>query len=155
VILTLLVMAVVALAAAALAFWQQQQRRGAPTAARGEPPTSLDRSDFRAPRAPWLIAVFTSATCSSCAAVLTELSSHESGEIVVVDVEIGVDPELHKKYAIDSVPTAVIADATGDAKLAFVGPLGPEHRTALATTLHGAHDHHDHDHGDHHDHDHD
>lgn len=152
-IFTLLVMAVVALAAAALAFWQQQQRRGAPTAARGEPPTSLDRSDFRAPHAPWLIAVFTSATCSSCAAVLTELSSHENGEIVVVDVEIGVDPELHKKYAIDSVPTAVIADVTGDAKLAFVGPLGPEHRAALATTLHGAHDHHEHDHGDHHHHD--
>ena len=149
-------MAVVAVAAAALAFWQQQQRRAAPTTARGEPPTSLDRRDFRAPDAPWLIAVFTSATCSSCAAVLTELSGHESSAIVVVDVEIGVDPELHKKYAIESVPTAVIADATGDAKLAFVGPLGPEHRAALATTVHGAHDHHGHDHDhDHHHHDHD
>ncbi len=151
-ILTLLLMAVVAAAAAALAFWQRRQRRGAPTVARGEPPTSLDRRDFRAPDAPWLIAVFTSATCSSCAAVLTELSGHESGDVVVVDVEVGVDPKLHTKYGIDSVPTAVIADSTGDAKLAFVGPLGPEHRAALATTLHGDHDHHDHDHH-HHDHD--
>ena len=152
--LTLLLMAVVALAAAALAFFQQRQRGAAPTVARGEPPTSLDRRDFRAPDAPWLIAVFTSATCSSCAAVLTELSAHESADIVVVDVEIGVDPELHRKYAIESVPTAVVADATGDAKLAFVGPLGPDHRAALTRTVldpvpHDHDHHHDHEDGDH------
>ena len=134
---TLIVMAIAAAAAVALALWQQRRQRAAPTAARGEPPTSLDRRDFRDPEAPWLIAVFTSATCSSCAAVLAELREQESADVVVADVEVAAEPRLHRKYAIDSVPTAVIADATGDAKLAFVGPLGPDHRAALATTLGG------------------
>lgn len=133
--ITLVIMAAAALAAAALAYQQQRQRRSAPTIARGEPPTSLDRSDFRSPDAAWLVAVFTSATCSSCEAVLAELNSHASDQIVVTNVEVSADADLHKKYGIDSVPTAVIVDATGDAKLAFVGPLGPDHREALATTL--------------------
>jgi len=128
-------MAIVAAAAIALAVWQQRQQAVAPTATRGEPPTALDRRDFRGPDAPWLIAVFTSATCSSCAAVLAELRERESSEIVVAEVEVGAEARLHRKYAIESVPTAVIADVTGDAKLAFIGPLGPEHRAALATTL--------------------
>ncbi|MEM7095590.1 MAG: thioredoxin domain-containing protein [Actinomycetota bacterium] len=132
---TLIVMAVVAAAATALAVLQQRGRAAAPTVARGEPPTSLDRRDFRGPNAPWLIAVFSSASCSSCAAVLAELREHESSDVVVVDVEIGDEPGLHSKYGIESVPTAVIADAGGDAKLAFVGPLGPDHREALHTTL--------------------
>lgn len=133
--LTLIIMAIAAAAAIALAAWQQGQRRAAPTVARGEPPTSLDRRDFRSPDAPWLIAVFTSATCSSCAAVLTELRTHDGTEVVVVDVEIGDEPALHSKYGIESVPTAVIADVTGNAKLAFVGPLGPDHRAALGELL--------------------
>ena len=79
--------------------------------------------------------MFSSATCASCAAVLAELQGWENDDVAVTEVEVGAEPGLHQKYGIDSVPTAVIADASGDAKLAFVGPLGPEHRAALATTL--------------------
>lgn len=133
--ITLVIMIAAALVAAALALWQQRQGRSAPTATPGEPPTSLDRNDFRGADAAWLIAVFTSATCSSCEAVLAELNGYATDQVVVTNVEVAADAALHKKYAIDSVPTAVIVDATGDAKLACVGPLGPDHRAALATTL--------------------
>ncbi len=39
----------------------------APTQARWAVPAQLDRADFARPDAPWLVAVFTSATCDSCA----------------------------------------------------------------------------------------
>ena len=129
--LTLIAMAAVAGVAAMAAWWQQQQRRPAPTAVPGVPPGSLDRSEFRAPTAPVLIAVFTSETCSSCDAVWAELSGYESPMIATQNVEVGAEPDLHKRYKIESVPTAVIVDASGDTQAAFVGPLGPDHREAL------------------------
>lgn len=133
---TVLLMGVVALGAFGLARSLTNRMTAAPTNTPNDPPGSLDRSDFRAPTAEWLIAVFTSATCSSCAAVLSELRGHESASVVVEDVEVGASGELHRKYNIDSVPTAVIVDGSGTTHLAFVGPLGPDHRAALNTTLH-------------------
>ena len=131
-VLTLFVMAAVAGVAAMAAWWQQQRHRPAPTAAPGVPPGNLDRSDFRAPDAPLLIAVFTSETCSSCDAVWAELSGYESPVVATQNVEVGEEAALHKRYNIDSVPTAVVVDATGETQAAFVGPLGPDHRQVLA-----------------------
>lgn len=134
-LLTLLIMAGAAALVALVVALQQRSQPGAPTAARDEPPTSLDRSDFRSPQSEWLIAVFTSATCASCAAVVAELRGFGSSQVVVVEVEVGSDPELHRKYAIGSVPTAVVAARDGDARLGIVGPIGPDHRAALSETL--------------------
>lgn len=128
---TLAIMAVVAVVAGALGWLFQQRSRPAPTVVQGAPPGSLDRRDFRAPEAPLLIAVFTSATCSSCDAVWGELSGYESASVATQNVEVGDEPELHARYSIESVPTAVIVDANGETQAAFVGPLGPDHRRVL------------------------
>ena len=132
---TLLVMVAVAAVAGMAAWWQQQRLRPAPTTTPGAPPGSLDRSDFRAPEAPLLIAVFTSKTCSSCDAVWAELSGYESETVVTQNVEVGADAALHARYKIESVPTAVIVDSTGDSQVAFVGPLGPDQRQSLKELL--------------------
>ena len=134
-VITLLVMAAVAAVAGLAAWWQQQQARPAPTVTPGAPPGSLDRADFRAPEAPLLIAVFTSETCSSCDAVWAELAGYESPTVVTQNVEVGAEPALHKRYKIDSVPTAVIVDRRGETQAAFVGPLGPDHRQVLADLI--------------------
>ncbi|MGZ0178478.1 MAG: hypothetical protein ACKVIQ_16560 [Acidimicrobiales bacterium] len=128
---TLLVMVAVAVLAGMTAWWQQQRVRPAPTSTRGAPPASLDRREFLAPTAPLLIAVFTSETCSSCDGVWAELSGYESATVAAQNVEVTADSALHTRYKIDSVPTAVIVDATGETQAAFVGPLGPNHRIAL------------------------
>ena len=78
-----------------------------------------------------MIAVFTSATCSSCDAVWGELSGYESDLVAAQNVEVGEEPDIHKRYQIESVPTAVIVDASGETQAAFVGPLGPDHRRVL------------------------
>lgn len=128
---TLLVMVAVAALAGMAAWCQQQRGRPAPTSTPGAPPASLVRSEFLAPTAPLLIAVFTSETCSSCDAVWAELSSYESATVAAQNVGVTADPALHSRYKIDSVPTALIVDAAGDTQAAFVGPLGPDQRTVL------------------------
>lgn len=130
-ITTLLVMAAVAAVAGLVAWLQQQRYRPAPTTTPGAPPGSLDRRDFRAPDAPVLIAVFTSATCSSCEAVWAELAGYESSSIATQNIEVGSEAALHARYNIDSVPTSVIVDRSGETQAAFVGPIGPDHREVL------------------------
>lgn len=129
--ITLAIMAAAAVVAVAAAWWQRSRVRPAPTATPGVPPGQLDRSDFRAPEAPLLIAVFTSATCSSCAAVWAELEGYEGPTVATQDVELAAEPQLHKRYKIESVPTAVVVDQAGQTQAAFVGPLGPDHRSVL------------------------
>lgn len=132
---TVFVMVAVAALAGMAAWWQQQQHRAAPTPTPGAPPANLDRSDFRSPDAPILIVVFTSETCSSCDAVWAELSGYESSTIATQNVEVSAEAALHKRYNIDSVPTAVIVDNLGDSQAAFIGPIGPDHREVLRSIV--------------------
>ena len=56
-------------ALAVAAYLQRRQRPPAPIRTGYSVPAQVDRADFDRPEAPWLVAVFTSATCSSCAGV--------------------------------------------------------------------------------------
>ena len=67
--------------------------------------------------------MFTSASCSTCAAVLDKSVVLRSDDVDVVDVEYTARGDLHRRYSIDAVPTLLIADATGEVQAAFVGPV--------------------------------
>ena len=99
-----------------------RRRPDAPTQARWAVPTQLDREDFARPEAPWLVAVFTSATCDSCAGVVAKAAPLDSDEVAVQEVEVGAQPDLHRRYSIDAVPCLVLADAEGVVRASFVGP---------------------------------
>jgi len=114
--------AVVVVVAAVVAFVVERRRPDAPTQARWAVPTQLDRADFGRPEAPWLVALFTSATCDSCARVIEKAKVLASGEVVVEDVEIGEKPDLHRRYHVEAVPTIVVADGEGVVRASFVGP---------------------------------
>lgn len=86
-------------------------------------PAQLDRVDFDRADAPWLVAVFTSASCDTCAGVRAKAAVLESSEVAVVDVEYGQARALHDRYGIDAVPTLVIADHAGVVSRSFVGPM--------------------------------
>lgn len=122
---------VIALAAAAVAFAAIVQRRrpDPPTAAMREysAPTQLDRQDFLHPERPWLVAVFSSASCTTCAAVRTAAAPLDSGEVAVHDVEVGERKDLHERYRVEAVPTTVIADADGVVVRSFMGPVSATH----------------------------
>ena len=58
-----------------------------PTQVSYEAPTQLDRTDFPDATAPWLVAVFSSATCTTCADVIRKAGVLRTEAVDVVDVE--------------------------------------------------------------------
>jgi hypothetical protein len=119
----LLIALALAVAAGGVAFALQRRR---PRTAVGPPqwhvPGSLDRNDFERPDAPWLVAVFTSATCDTCAAVWARAQPLESPQVAVQQVESRADRNLHQRYRIDAVPLVAVADAGGAVQAHFLGP---------------------------------
>jgi hypothetical protein len=118
------VVVAVALAAAILvvAALLRGRRRAPPTQVGWEAPTQLDRRDFEEPDAPWLVAVFTSATCASCEEALAKAAPLAGREVAVQEVEAKTRSDLHRRYRIDAVPMIVIADGEGVVRASFVGP---------------------------------
>ncbi len=119
----LVIVAVVAAVAVVVAFVvQRRQPAAAPVRTGYNVPGQLHRPDFVRPDAEWFVAVFTSATCSTCAGVWDKVRVLESGAVAVQEVEVGADKDLHDRYRIDGVPTTVIADRDGVVRASFLGP---------------------------------
>jgi hypothetical protein len=94
----------------------------APTQAMWTVPQQLDRADFGGAGLPWLVAVFTSATCDSCRGTFAKATVLACDEVAVEEVEVTSRKDLHDRYGIDAVPTLVVADAEGVVRASFVGP---------------------------------
>jgi hypothetical protein len=102
---------------------QRRQRPPAPIRTGYAVPAQLDRADFVRPDAPWLVAVFTSATCGTCQGVWERAQPLESEAVAVQELEHGRDRALHDRYEIDAVPATLVADAEGVVVASFVGPV--------------------------------
>lgn len=120
-----LVVAVVA--AIAAAWFARRDRVAADPPAEYHVPIAVNRPDFGGADRPWLVAVFTSATCSSCREAWERARHLESDAVAVQEVEIGAEPDLHERYAIDAVPTTIIVDAGGIVQGSFLGPVSATH----------------------------
>ena len=119
---------VLAAAVALLAGWLQRRRPGAePVVDRHHVPTAVDRADFARPDAEWLVVVFTSATCGTCAATWEVAGQLDSPSVAAQEVEVTAEPTLHERYGIDAVPTTVICDAAGGVVRSFLGPVTATH----------------------------
>jgi len=120
-----LIVAVVIVAVVGVVAVVARRRRvpDAPTQRRFSAPEQLDRNDFARPEAPWLVAVFSSATCDVCAQVIAKAMVLECTDVAVAEVEYGTNRALHERYSIDAVPTVVIADSRGVAVATFLGPM--------------------------------
>ena len=112
----------IALAVVLLALLLQRRRPQAPTQRKWSVPDQLDRADFDRPGAPWLVAVFTSATCDSCATAVSRAQEVASADVVVQEVEVAMRGDLHRRYNVEAVPTLVVADRQGIVRASIVGP---------------------------------
>ena len=123
-IVQLLVALVLAAAAVAVAAaLRRRHRADGPTQGPAwEAPGQLDRRDFERPDAEWLVVVFSSATCDSCAAMVDKARVLASDHVAVAEVEAGAQPELHRRYRIEAVPITVVADRAGVVRASFIGP---------------------------------
>jgi hypothetical protein len=111
---------------AALAVGMVLRRRrtvDAPTQPVFSAPAQIDRADFEAGDSPWLVAVFSSASCTTCNDVVGKAKVMSCAEVAVIDVEYSIAPDLHRKYHIDAVPIVVIADRVGVVRASFIGPM--------------------------------
>jgi thioredoxin-related protein len=109
--------------AVVVALLVERRRSDAPTQPRKWPvPTQLDRADFTGRDKPWLVVVFSSATCESCAKAVSDARFLESPQVAVQEVEAKADKDLHQRYGIEAVPCIVLADAEGVVRTSFVGP---------------------------------
>jgi hypothetical protein len=118
-----LALALVAVAVVVALVLRRRQVPAAPTQAGFAAPEQLDRRDFARPDAPWLVAVFSSATCHTCADMVRKAAVLESREVATDDVEVTARPDAHRRYGIEAVPITVIADADGVVHRSYVGPV--------------------------------
>ena len=127
-----LIAAVLVAAAAVVAALLGRRRSDPPTEDRVEVPRQVARRDFARPEAPWLVVVFTSATCESCERATAKARLFESGEVAYEEVPWQERRALHDRYRVDSVPMILVADADGLVQRSFVGTPA---FTALAAAL--------------------
>lgn len=114
---------IVLLAAAIAAVVRRSRRTDPPTQANWQLPSQLDRRDFDRPESPWLVVVFSSRSCSTCADVLAKAEVLASRDVAVQSVPYQDRPDLHTRYGIEAVPGLVVADAEGVVRAAFLGPV--------------------------------
>ncbi len=114
-------LAVLAVAVAA-AVRRHRQPDGPSQGASWAAPDQLDRADFARPDAPWLVVVFSSATCTSCASMVDKARALASDAVAVEEVEAASRADLHTRYGIEAVPITVVADGSGVVQASFIGP---------------------------------
>lgn len=132
----LIVVAVTAVAVVIAALVQRRtDRTGQPVSTGYHVPAQLHRDDFDRPEAPWLVVVFSSATCDACATMVDKARALESDAVAVQEVEVGSNKSLHERYEIDGVPTTVITDAEGEVRSHFLGPATATHLWAAVAEL--------------------
>ena len=119
----LVAVAIVAVAAAVASIVRHRRSTDPPTQGGFELPVQLDRNDFDRPAALWLVAVFTSSTCASCADVVSKAEVLSAGDVAVVEVAYQQRPDLHARYAVEAVPALVLAGADGAVRAGFLGPV--------------------------------
>lgn len=119
----LLITAALVLVVAGIAAALQRRRPDAPTQPRGYAvPAQLDRTDFERSDAPWLVAVFTSATCVACADAWDKARHLDSEAVAVQQVDLGEGRALHRRYGVEAVPMVIVADDAGVVRASFLGP---------------------------------
>jgi hypothetical protein len=138
----LIALVVLTLVAVGIALVLQRRRPDPPSAPSYRAPTQLDRDDFPgAADSGVLVALFSSTTCDSCpqawSTIESVLAAGAGGPVsgvTAVRLDVQSEPDLHRRYRIDGVPTTVVTDDQGVVVQAFFGPLSADQLTdALAS----------------------
>jgi hypothetical protein len=123
----LLALAIVVVAVIVATVIRRRQGTDVPTQTAHTVPDQLDLADFRplvpveSAGAPWTLVVFTSATCHTCADMVTKAKVLASPQVAFVEAEYTAQRHLHDRYRIDAVPTTVLADRDGVVRASFLG----------------------------------
>jgi hypothetical protein len=117
-LISVVVLAIVIVAATTL----NKRKPEPPTQTTWDTPQQLDRNEFAEPTFPWLVALFVSDTCDSCAGMVGKVEVLRSDTVAIEVISYQRDLARHQRYHVDAVPTTVIADRDGVVVKSFVGP---------------------------------
>jgi len=118
----LVIAAVLVAVAVVAALLIQRRKPAAPTQPRTwEVPAQLDRADFAGPDVPWLVAVFTSSACESCARATAKAEVLASALVAYEEIPYQSRKDLHERYGIEIVPLIVVASGDGVVRASFIG----------------------------------
>ena len=113
--------AAIIVVAVIVALLLRRRRPAPPTQGAWPVPLQLDRADFEGGDHPWLVVVFTSTTCESCALAIEKAEVLRCADVAVQEVPYQSAKDLHHRYGIEAVPTIVMADTDGVVQMSFVG----------------------------------
>jgi hypothetical protein len=133
--LRLAVAAAIVALAAGIAWWLRRRRPAAPPRDAHPLPRQLDRRDFPAPHAPWLVAYFSSTTCDSCRGLGERVAALASAAVAVAEVEFKAQRALHSRYRISAIPMILVADHEGVVRHGFVGAPPTDELTTVVRSL--------------------
>ena len=113
--------AVILVAVGVAAVVRRRRATDAPTQPHHDLPAQVDRADFDGDA--WLVAVFTSDTCATCADVVRKAEVLRSDEVAVQVAAYQTRRDLHARYRIHAVPAVLLVDPHGVVRRTFVGPV--------------------------------
>ena len=135
----LLIAAVLLVVAVIVAMVIERRRRpSVPSQGRDGVPHQLDRNDFPRPDAPWLVVLWSSSACESCAGLFDKLRPLESPDVAVVEVEYQTNKALHERYKIEAAPITQVVDAQGVTEVSFTGTFEATELWSVVAALRNA-----------------
>ena len=123
---TLLIVVAVVVVAVAVGTLARGRKPDVPSTPRFAVPQQLDRADFDAPDAPWLLLLFSSSTCLSCLDARKVVESIDVADLHEQELAVESAKPIHDKYAIDADPTVVLSDTDGVVRWSYLGAPPPE-----------------------------
>jgi hypothetical protein len=100
---------------------ERRRRRDAPTQGTMVAPAQLDRADFVQPTTPWLVVLFTSDSCTSCAGLYEKAAPLASDDVAVTEVRFPEQRALHERYSVRAAPMTLVADDAGVVRASIFG----------------------------------
>ena len=102
---------------------------------RNQLPTRVSLTELGADSVPTLV-IFTESSCQSCREAEGVIRGPAGAELPVLEYEYGESAEVHKKFAIDTVPTTLVVGADGTVVAGWLGRIDlGEFASALAQVV--------------------
>ena len=120
-LLTFILVVLIGLTAFGVSSLANKRRPDGPSVPRSVLPHQLDRADFLDPNCEWALLLFTSDSCEACEIASAQVSKVSQSNLMVQSIEFPEMEVLHKKYAIHSVPSLLLADREGVVQWSFAG----------------------------------
>ncbi|NNF53309.1 MAG: thioredoxin family protein [Acidimicrobiales bacterium] len=122
-VLRLGLLVALSIAAVGIAYLLQRRRSEPPSSPSYRTIAEVDRSEFVQPDARLLVAMFGSTTCNTCPQVWETISKIDKTDVARERIDVQTDPERHKRYRIDGVPTTIVANRDGTVRKTMFGPI--------------------------------